>query len=40
MSQDFTQFELDPHHPYPDPYDGSSLDGIDPAAPSPAPTGW
>jgi RIO kinase 1 len=31
MSQDFTQFELDPHHPYPDPYDGSSLDGIDPS---------
>jgi RIO kinase 1 len=31
MSQDFTQFELDPHHPYPDPYDGSRLDEIDPS---------
>ena len=31
MSQDFTQFELDPHHPYPDPYDGSRLGGIDPS---------
>ena len=31
MSQDFTQFELDPQHPYPDPYDGSRLDGIDPS---------
>jgi RIO kinase 1 len=35
MSQDFTQFELDPHHPYPasfpDSDDGARLDGIDPS---------
>jgi RIO kinase 1 len=31
MSQDFWPYQPDPHHPSPEPYDGSRLDGIDPS---------